>query len=84
MVTVGVGDVPGATIRAVDVVLDDELRPLQARHAVGLDAGVPLDARRTAIRERAMAAAVALELGAPSSGSPTASREPRPRRGGWT
>src|SRR5207245_8965780 len=27
VVTVGVGEVPGATVRAVDVVLDDELRP---------------------------------------------------------
>ncbi len=66
VVTVGVGEVPGATIRAVDVVLDDELRPRFTLVTPWGSIPVCLSVRgeRQAVNA-AMAAAVALELGAP-------------------
>jgi UDP-N-acetylmuramoyl-tripeptide--D-alanyl-D-alanine ligase len=66
VVTVGVGDVPGATIRAVDVVLDDQLRPRFRLVTPWGDTPICLSVRgeRQAVNA-AMAAAVALELGAP-------------------
>jgi UDP-N-acetylmuramoyl-tripeptide--D-alanyl-D-alanine ligase len=66
VLTVGVGDVPGATIRAVDVVLDDELRPRFRLLTPWGATRVCLSVRgeRQALNA-AMAAAVALELGVP-------------------
>lgn len=66
VLTVGVGDVPGATIRAVDVVLDDELRPRFRLLTPWGATRVCLSVRgeRQAVNA-AMAAAVALELGVP-------------------
>jgi UDP-N-acetylmuramoyl-tripeptide--D-alanyl-D-alanine ligase len=66
VVTVGVGDVPGATVRADDVVLDDELRPRFTLVTPWGSTPVCLSVRgeRQAVNA-AMAAAVALELGAP-------------------
>jgi UDP-N-acetylmuramoyl-tripeptide--D-alanyl-D-alanine ligase len=66
VLTVGVGDVPGATVRAVDVVLDDDLRPRFKLVTPWGSTPVCLAMRgeRQAVNA-AMAAAVALELGAP-------------------
>jgi UDP-N-acetylmuramoyl-tripeptide--D-alanyl-D-alanine ligase len=66
VITVGVGDVPGATIRAVDVVLDDELRPRFRLLTPWGATRVCLSVRgeRQAVNAT-MAAAVALELGVP-------------------
>jgi UDP-N-acetylmuramoyl-tripeptide--D-alanyl-D-alanine ligase len=66
VVTVGVGDVPGATVRAVNVVLDEELRPRFELVTPWGSTPVCLAMRgeRQAVNA-AMAAAVALELGAP-------------------
>jgi UDP-N-acetylmuramoyl-tripeptide--D-alanyl-D-alanine ligase len=66
VVTVGVGNVLGATVRAVDVVLDDELRPRFKLVTPWGSTPVCLAMRgeRQAVNA-AMAAAVALELGAP-------------------
>jgi UDP-N-acetylmuramoyl-tripeptide--D-alanyl-D-alanine ligase len=66
VLTVAVGDVPGAHIRAVDVVLDDELRPRFLLVTPWGTTPVSLSVRgeRQALNA-AMAAAVALELGAP-------------------
>ena len=66
VVTVGVGDVPGATVRAVHVVLDEELHPRFELVTPWGSSPVCLAMRgeRQAVNA-AMAAAVALELGAP-------------------
>ncbi len=59
--------------------------PLQAPDAVGLDARVPLDAGRTASRERGHGGRRRPGTGcAPRRASPTGWRVPRRRHGGWT
>jgi UDP-N-acetylmuramoyl-tripeptide--D-alanyl-D-alanine ligase len=69
VVTVGVGDVPGADVRAVDVVLDDGLRPRFRLETPWGAVPVCLSVRgaHQAVNA-AMAAAVALQLGAPLDG----------------
>src|SRR5262249_45470703 len=85
VVTVGVGDVPGAAIRAAGVVLADELRPRCELVTAWGSTPVCLAMRgeRQAVNA-AMAAAVALELGAPLERSPRVWRARRQRLGGWT
>jgi len=63
---VGVGDIPGADVRAVDVVLDDELRPrFRLETPWGTtDVSLAVRGEHQAVNA-AMAATVALDLGAP-------------------
>jgi UDP-N-acetylmuramoyl-tripeptide--D-alanyl-D-alanine ligase len=66
VLTVGLGEVPGAKIKAVDVVLDDQLRPRFRLVTPWGSTPVCLSVRgEHQVLNAAMAATVALEIGAP-------------------
>lgn len=66
VLTVGVGDTPGARIRAVDVALDDQLRPRFRLVTPWGSTPVCLSVRgEHQVMNAAMAATVALEIGTP-------------------
>jgi UDP-N-acetylmuramoyl-tripeptide--D-alanyl-D-alanine ligase len=68
VVTVSVGDMPGATIRAVEVVLDDELRPRFRLVTPWGSTPVCLSMRGERQAVNAAGPPRSPELGAPSSG----------------
>ena len=85
VVTVSVGDMAGATIRAVDVVLDDELRPRSSssRRGARLRCASRCEGHGRP-RTQPWPPRSPSSWVHPSSGSPRGSLVPRRRHGGWT